>query len=82
MRVHTTRHRRVRIKIDTVYEILDRLHMSQSDLARKADLTPGYVSQVMSGKRTPSPHVRRRIQEALGIDDFDELFELEVTHDS
>ena len=82
MRQHANRNRRVRIKIDAVYDILDRLHMSQSALARKAGLTTGYISQVMSGKRTPSPDVRRRIQEALGVDDFDELFELEVMHDA
>ena len=82
MRLHANRSRRVRIKVDAVYDILDRLHMSQSALARKAGLTTGYVSQVMSGKRVPSPDVRRRIQEALGVDDFDELFELEVTHDT
>lgn len=74
--------KRVRIKITAVYEQLDRLHMSQSDLARKAGLTTGYVSQVISGKRTPSPAVRQRIQDALGSNDFDELFELEVPHDT
>ena len=82
MRPHANRTRRVRIKVDAVYDILDRLHMSQSDLARKAGLSTGYVSQVISGKRVPSPPVRQKIQRALGVDDFDELFELEVTHDA
>ena len=80
MRLHTNHNRRVRIKSKAVYDILDRLHMSQSELARQAGLSTGYVSQVISGKRTPSPPVRRRIQRALGVDDFDELFELEATH--
>ena len=82
MRLHTNHNRRVRIKSNAVYEILDRLHMSQSELARQAGLSTGYVSQVISGKRAPSPHVRRKIQRALGVDDFDELFELEVMHDT
>ena len=71
--------RRVRIKVAAIYERLDRLHMSQSALAREAGLTTGYVSQLVSGK-TPSPDVRRCIQEALGVVDFDELFEPEATH--
>lgn len=77
MSSQVSHNRRVRIKTTAVYVQLDRLHMSQSDLARKAGLTPGYVSQVISGKRTPSPAVRQRIQDALAVDDFDELFELE-----
>lgn len=80
MSPQVSHNRRVRIKIAAVYAQLDRLHMSQSDLARKAGLTSGYVSQVISGKRTPSPAVRQRIQDALGVDEFDELFELEVPH--
>ena len=80
MSSQVSHNKRVRIKITAVYAQLDRLHMSQSDLARKAALTTGYVSQVISGKRTPSPAVRRRIQDALRVNDFDELFELEVPH--
>ena len=80
MSSQVSHNKRVRIKVIAVYAQLDRLHMSQSDLARKAGLTTGYVSQVISGKRTPSPAVRQRIQDALGVDDFDELFELEVAH--
>ena len=54
MRLHSNHNRRVRIKSNAVYDILDRLHMSQSELAREAGLSTGYVSQVISGKRTPS----------------------------
>ena len=78
--MNTHNHHRVRIKVAALFERLDRLHMSQSELARQAGLSTGYVSQVISGKRTPSPPVRRRIQTTLGVDDFDELFELEATH--
>ena len=80
MSAMNTHNHRVRIKVAALFERLDRLHMSQSALAREAGLTTGYVSQVISGKRVPSPPVRRRIQRALGVDDFDELFELEATH--
>ena len=31
----------------------------------------------MAGKRSPSPDARRRIQEALGVNDFDRLFIIE-----
>ena len=80
MSAMNTHNHRVRIKVPALFERLDRLHMSQSALARKAGLTTGYVSQVISGKRTPSPAARQRIQDALGVSDFDELFELEATH--
>ena len=31
----------------------------------------------MAGKRSPSPDSRRRIQEAMGVHDFDRLFIME-----
>ena len=31
----------------------------------------------MAGKRSPSPGARRRIQQALGVSDFDRLFFIE-----
>ena len=40
-------------------------------------LSPGYFSLLMAGQRSPSPQVRRGIQEALGVHDFDRLFIIE-----
>ncbi len=69
---------RVKLNALAVWEHLSRLNMMQSELARAAGITSGYLSLLMNGKRCPSPSVRRRLQQALGVTNFDELFILEV----
>ena len=34
---------------------------------------------LVNGGRSPSGRIRRRMQKALGVDDFNQLFTLEVT---
>ena len=51
--------------------------MSQTQLARRSGLSPGYLSLLMAGKRSPSPYARRRLQQVLGVRDFDRLFIIE-----
>lgn len=47
--------------------------MTQGELARRADISQGYLSQVELGERTPSDEVVNLIQRALGVDfDYDE----------
>jgi transcriptional regulator with XRE-family HTH domain len=42
--------------------------MTQADLARRAELTEAYVSQLLRGKRkNPSLAVLKRIAKALGV---------------
>ena len=60
-----------------VSELLSLLHMTQTELAQVCGLSSGYLSQLMNGKRSPSPESRRLIQEALGVSDFDRLFIME-----
>jgi transcriptional regulator with XRE-family HTH domain len=48
---------------------------SQRELARKAELSSAFVSQLESGKRNTSPDAANRICLELGAD-FDELFEI------
>ena len=55
--------------------------MSQNDLARRTQISSGYLSQLISGKKSPSPDVRRRLQAALDISQFDDLFVLEYSDD-
>jgi len=52
-----------------VWELLDRLDISQNQLARRAGISTGHISLLMKGKRSPSPGVRRRLMKALGVDD-------------
>ena len=71
--------RRSRVKLNrvAVSELLSLLNMTQTELAQLCGLSPGYFSLLMAGKRSPSPDARRRIQEALGVHDFDRLFIIE-----
>ena len=64
---------RVRIRTKQVYERLEQLNMSQNKLADLAGLTSGYISMLLTGKRSASPDSRRRIQQALGVD-FNAIF--------
>ena len=66
--------RKVQLSARAVWDLLDRNHMSQNDLALLAGVTSGYLSRLMNGRRCPSPRMRRRLQEALGCSEFDDLF--------
>jgi transcriptional regulator with XRE-family HTH domain len=66
----------VRLKTQALWRRLELLGRSQNWLAREAGLSPGYLSTLLNEERAPSGRIRRRIQKALGVPDFDELFEL------
>ena len=70
-------HYRVRLKAEAVWELLNRLNLSQNELARRIGRSSGYLSQLINGERCPSPETRRRLMQALGVSDFDSLFILE-----
>ena len=59
------------------WELLDRLGTSQNELARRCGFSTGHLSMLMNGKRSPSPRTRRRLMEALEVDDFHVLFVME-----
>ena len=68
---------RVRLDPQKVWALLDRLNMTQNDLAGLLETSSSYLSQLMSGKRRPSAAFRKRMMDALGVADFDDLFYLE-----
>lgn len=68
---------KTRINPERVWELLNRLNMSQNQLARLCGVSSGYLSQMISGTRFPSPAVRRGLMEALDVERFDDLFILE-----
>lgn len=68
---------RVRLNPDRVWELLNRLNMTQNELARLAGISSGYLSQLMTGTRRPSAELRRRLMKALGVTRFEDLFFLE-----
>lgn len=69
---------RVKLNHYAVWQRLNRLNMTQNGLAHEVGVTPGYLSQLMSGTRCPSARVRRKLQDTLGVVRFDELFIIEV----
>ena len=44
-------------------------------------VSPGYVSKLVNEGRAPSGRIRERMQKALGVNDFHQIFRLEVTDD-
>ena len=65
---------RVTLNPAPVWAFLEEQDISQNELARRAGISPGYLSQLISGKAHPSPQVRQRLQHVLGVTDFDDLF--------
>ena len=55
------------------------LNRSQNWLAREIGVSPSYVSMLVNGERSPSGCIRRWMQKALGVDEFSDLFTMEVT---
>ena len=68
---------RVRLDPHKVWELLNRLNMTQSELARLLDTSSSYLSQLMSGHRCPSAAFRKGLMDVLGVTDFDDLFYME-----
>ena len=56
--------------------------MGANWLARETGISRGYLSTLVNEGRAPSGRIRRRMQMVLGIDDFDELFELRHEDDA
>ena len=69
----------VRLDRAALWKRLALLGRSQSWLAREIGVSPGYVSMLANEGRAPSGRIRRRMLKALGMDDFNQLFRMEVT---
>lgn len=68
----------VAIKSEAIRKILARKNMSQNWFAGQLGVSSGYMSQLMTGVRNPSPDLRIKILEKLKIDEsgFDKVFEI------
>ena len=66
----------VLLKTRALWDRLELLGRSQNWLARETGISRGYLSTLVNEGRAPSGRIRRRMQTVLGIEDFDELFEL------
>lgn len=78
---HSPQRGRVRLRSGALWDLMDRRSISQNELARAAGTTSGYLSLLASGKRSPSPAMRRRLLHALGDPSFDDLFVVEYGHE-
>jgi len=66
----------VLLKTKALWDRLAMLDRSQNWLAREVGISPGYLSTLVNEGRAPSGRIRRRMKTALGVEDFDDLFEL------
>ena len=72
---------RVKLNPVAVWRLLDQRGISQNELARQCGITSGHLSHLMNGRRCPSPKLRRRLQQVLGVSNFDDLFIIEPVDD-
>ena len=68
---------RVKVTAQALWEIILRWNMTQNQLAKRAGITSGHLSQLINGDRLPSPAVRRKLLEALDPLEFDDIFEIQ-----
>lgn len=68
----------IRLNTAALWERLSQLNRSQNWLAREIGVSPGYVSMLVNGGRTPSGRIRRRMLKALRVNDHTQLFDMEV----
>ena len=67
---------KVKLNSSAVQRAMAKRNMSQNMLAMRVGISSGYISQLMCGTRCPSPMVRQRILDVLGLD-FDDVFVIE-----
>jgi transcriptional regulator with XRE-family HTH domain len=71
---------KVDLKAKELKEKLARRSMSQNCFALKLKVSSGYMSQLFSGTRNPSPKLRIKILDALELNEknFDDIFKIEA----
>jgi len=68
---------KVYLKRGFVELYLAKKNLSQNWLASRLGISSGYMSQLLSGKRNPSPTLRGRMMDYFKDHDFDQLFEIQ-----
>ena len=63
---------KVRLNPYAVRGRVNRANLSRNEFARQVGISSGYLSQLITGQRCPSP--RMRLRQALDIARFDDLF--------
>ncbi|MBI5407929.1 MAG: helix-turn-helix transcriptional regulator [Nitrospirae bacterium] len=72
----------VALRKEKIKKILARKNMSQNAFAFRIGVSSGYMSQLMSGIRNPSPLLRERLLTVLKLDEnnFDKIFRIRNTN--
>ena len=80
---HPRRAGRTAVRLDAaaLWRRLNLLNRSQNWLAREVGISAGYLSVLVNEGRAPSGRIRRRMQRALGVENFHELFTQEDCDD-
>ncbi len=63
----------VRLRREVLQDHIIRRNISQNNFAMKANISSGYMAQILIGKRKPSGRVREKLLAASGMK-FDDLF--------
>ena len=69
----------VLLRSQVLRERLASQHRTHSWFAAEVGISRGYLSRLLSTGRAPSGRIRRRMQEVLGIGEFEVLFAMEYT---
>ena len=67
----------VRLDTQALWARLALLNRSQNWLADQIGISSGYMSKLVTRGRAPSGRIRQRMLDALGIENFNELFRLD-----
>lgn len=57
-----------------VWQYLMKENLAQNELARRLGISSGYMAQLISGSRSPSPKLRRKMLDVLSPLSFEEIF--------
>ena len=68
----------IRLRSQALWDRLARLQRSQNWLADQLGISRSYLSKLVNQGRAPSGRMRRRMQRVLGVEDFSELFFIEL----
>lgn len=65
---------KVKANANAIRHILAKRNQTLKWLTYRLDITNGYLSQIMCGRKSPSPKLRQRMMRVLEVKNFNELF--------
>lgn len=65
---------RVTINQNELWHLMTFSNVSQNSLASELDISSGYLSQLMNGRKSPSPELRNRLLRRFPGSTFNDIF--------